>query len=203
MKKTKSSHRWLREHEDDEFVKRARIDGYRSRASYKLLEINEKFKLIEPGNCVLDLGAAPGGWSQVAAKCVGNKGRVIALDILEMEAIKGVTFICGDFTEEEPHRKLLETVKDSNVDLVISDMAPNLSGMKHIDLPRSVYLVDSVLKKGGNLVTKCFEGEGIGEIRQSFRQRFRKVVNFKPKSSKAKSREIYVIGLEKINNPAE
>jgi len=208
MKKSKSSHRWLRDHEDDEFVKRARVEGYRSRSSYKLLEINDKFRLLKPGNCVIDLGSTPGGWSQVAVQNVGRKGQIIALDILEMDEIDGVSFIFGDFTEEEPFRQLLRAVKDRPVDLVISDMAPNLSGMKQIDQPRSAYLVelaiqlcDEVLRRGGNFVAKCFEGEGIGEIRQSFRQRFHKVVNFKPRASRGKSREVYVIGLEHINEP--
>ena len=208
MKKSKSSQRWLRDHEDDEFVKRARAEGYRSRSSYKLLEINDKFQLLKPGNCVIDLGSTPGGWSQVAAHNVGRAGQIIALDILEMDEIDGVSFIFGDFTEEAPLRQLLSAVKDRPVDLVISDMAPNLSGMKQIDQPRSAYLVelaiqlcDQVLRKGGNFVSKCFEGEGIEEIRLSFRQRFRKVVNFKPKASRGRSREVYVIGLGYINEP--
>ncbi|HIG41198.1 MAG: RlmE family RNA methyltransferase [bacterium] len=202
MKKSKSSHKWLQAHEDDEFVKRAREEGYRSRASYKLLEINEKFQLLKPGLCVVDLGAAPGGWSQVAVKSVGSNGKVIALDILEMQPIDSVTFIQGDFTEDEPFEQLLSETAGRPIDLVISDMAPNLSGMKEIDQPRSAYLValaiqlcDQVLCKNGNLVSKCFEGEGINEIRQAFRDRFQRVINFKPRASRGKSREIYVIGI--------
>ncbi|MBL4682694.1 MAG: RlmE family RNA methyltransferase [Pseudomonadales bacterium] len=208
MKKSKTSKQWLRDHENDEFVLKARADGYRTRASYKLLEINEKFKLIGEGACVVDLGSAPGGWSQVALKYVGVKGKVIALDILEMPPIEGVLFIQGDFTEEGPFNKLLDETRDRSVDLVISDMAPNLSGMKQIDQPQSAYLIelaidlcDQVLREGGNLVSKCFEGEGIDEIRRAYRERFKKVVNFKPKASRDKSREIYVIGLGHKEHP--
>lgn len=208
MKKSKTSNQWLRDHEADEFVKKARIEGYRSRASYKLLEINEKYRLMKGGECVLDLGSAPGGWSQVAIKCVGPKGRVIALDILEMPPIEDVLFIQGDFTEEAPFKRLLDETRDRPVDLVISDMAPNLSGMKQIDQPQSAYLIelaidlcDQVLSPGGNLVSKCFEGEGIDEIRRAYRERFKKVVNFKPKASRDKSREIYVLGLGHKNAP--
>lgn len=201
MKKSKSSHQWLKEHEDDEFVRRARAEGYRSRAVYKLLEIKEKFNLLKPGQCVVDLGAAPGGWSQVAIKGVGSKGKVIASDILEIEPIPDVTFIQGDFTDPEPFDQIMKAINDHAVDLVISDMAPNMSGMRQVDQPKSVYLVElaidlaeQVLRPGGALVCKCFEGEGIDDIRNGFRQRFKKVSNFKPKSSRNRSREIFVIG---------
>jgi 23S rRNA (uridine2552-2'-O)-methyltransferase len=208
VKKSKSSQQWLRDHEDDEYVKRAREEGYRSRASYKLLEINEKFKIMKPGSCVVDLGAAPGGWSQVAAGSVGPKGRVIALDILEMVPIDSVTIIQGDFTQEEPFARLLAETTHRPVDLVISDMAPNLSGMKQIDQPRSAYLVelaiqlcDHVLRRGGSLVSKCFEGTGINEIRQAYRERFERVANFKPRASRGRSSEIYLVGLGHLGNP--
>ena len=208
MKKSKSSHEWLKTHEDDEYVKRARAEGYRTRASYKLLEINEKFELLKPGGCIVDLGAAPGGWSQVAIKAVGGQGKVIALDILDMVPINDVEFIHGDFTEDEPFERLLSMTSARPVDLVISDMAPNLSGMKQIDQPQSAYLVelaihlcDQVLKKKGSLVSKCFEGDGIDEIRKAYKLRFDKVVNFKPKSSRSKSKEIFVIGLGHKNTP--
>ena len=201
MKKSKSSHLWLKEHEDDEFVKRARTEGYRSRAVYKLLEIKEKYGVLQSGQCVVDLGAAPGGWSQAALRAVGDKGRVIALDILAMEEIPGVTFIQGDFTEDQPFQRLLDEIADQPVDLVISDMAPNMSGMKQVDQPASAYLVelaidlaDQVLRPGGSLVCKCFEGEGINPIREAFRSRFSKVINFKPKASRSRSREVFVIG---------
>ncbi len=208
MKKSKSSQQWLRDHEDDEYVKRARAEGFRSRASYKLLEINEKFKIMKSGSCVVDLGAAPGGWSQVAASSVGRKGRVIALDILEMVPINDVTIIQGDFTEDEPFARLLTETASRPVDLVISDMAPNLSGMKQIDQPRSAYLVelaiqlcDHILRRGGCLVSKCFEGAGINEIRQAYRERFEHVANFKPRASRGRSPEIYIIGRGHNTNP--
>ena len=201
MKKSKSSHQWLREHEDDEYVQRARAEGYRSRAVYKLLEIKDKFNLLKPGQCVVDLGAAPGGWSQVAVKTVGSKGKVIASDILEIDPIADVTFIQGDFTEPEPFDQIMSAIDGQPVDLVISDMAPNMSGMKQVDQPKSVYLVElaldlaeQVLRPGGSLVCKCFEGEGIEDIRTGFRRRFKKVSNFKPKSSRNRSREVFVVG---------
>ena len=209
MKKSKSSHQWLRDHEDDEYVKRARSEGYRSRACYKLLEINEKYNLMKAGDCVVDLGAAPGGWCQVAVKAIGKTGKVVALDILPMEPIPDVTFIQGDFTEKAPFEALLGEIEGRQVDLVISDMAPNLSGMKQIDQPKAAYLVelaidfcDQALKKEGVLVCKCFEGEGRDDLRTAFRARFKKVINFKPKASRGKSREIYVIGAGHLNNPA-
>jgi len=201
MKKSKSSHQWLKEHEDDEFVKRARAEGYRSRAAYKLLEIKEKYGLLKSGQCVVDLGAAPGSWSQVAQKAVGDKGRVIALDILPMDEISEVTFVQGDFTEAGPFEALLAEIAEMPVDLVISDMAPNLSGMKQVDQPAAAYLVElaidlaeQVLKPGGSLICKCFEGDSIDGIRSVFRAKFKKVANFKPKASRNRSPEIFVIG---------
>ncbi|MCB1694000.1 MAG: RlmE family RNA methyltransferase [Pseudomonadales bacterium] len=200
MKRSKSSAKWLRDHENDEFVQRARREGYRSRASYKLLEIDDKFRLLSPGTRVVDLGAAPGGWTQVAAQRTGGQGRIVALDILPMEPVAGTVFIQGDFTEESVLDELIRVV-GGPVDLVISDMAPNMSGMKAVDQPRQAYLVelavdlvDKVLRPGGNLVVKCFEGEGIGDIREMFRSRFDKVSNVKPKASRGKSREIYLVG---------
>ena len=138
MKRSKSSSQWLADHEDDEFVKRARIEGYRSRASYKLLEIDDKYKILKSGHRVVDLGSAPGGWSQVAIKRVGHKGQVVALDLLEMPPVEGVTFIQGDFTEDEPVQAILALTGESGIDLVISDMAPNLSGMRDIDQPKAM-----------------------------------------------------------------
>ena len=201
-KRSKSSRQWLADHEDDEYVKRARAEGYRSRASYKLLEIDDKFHVLKPGAVVVDLGAAPGGWSQVAAARTGERGKILALDILEMRPIQGVTVIQGDFTEEGPLQALIALAGDSGVDLVISDMAPNLSGMKDIDQPRSMYLAElahdfavRVLRKDGALLVKCFEGEGINVIRQLFRSGFERVTNFKPRASRTTSREIYLLGL--------
>ncbi len=201
MARSKSSGRWLQEHEDDEFVRRARAEGYRSRAVYKLLEIQDKYQLIRPGMVVVDLGAAPGGWSQVSAQLLKDRGRVIALDILEMEPLADVEFIQGDFTEDQVLERLLALLAGNQVDLVISDMAPNLSGNKAIDQPRMAYLVelavdlaDQVLKPGGSLLVKCFEGEGIGEIRKLFADRFAKSHNVKPRASRNRSREIYLLG---------
>ncbi|MBD3648244.1 MAG: RlmE family RNA methyltransferase [Pseudomonadales bacterium] len=201
MKKSRSSKQWLRNHEQDAWVKRARQEGYRSRAAYKLLEINEKFGLIEPGMTIVDLGAAPGGWSQVAAELAGDRSRIVAVDLLQMPPIPGVAVIQGDFTEDDVFEELLSNTEGLPVDLVISDMAPNLSGMKDIDQPRAALLVElaldyanRVLRPGGSLVCKCFEGEGIEPIRTAFRKSFEKVKNFKPASSRPKSREIYLIG---------
>lgn len=201
MKKSRSSADWLREHEEDEFVLRARREGYRSRASYKLIEIDDKYRLIHPGMKVVDLGAAPGGWSQVARRRVGPGGDVLALDLLEMEPIDGVNFIQGDFTADDSLEALLQALGDQGADLVISDMAPNMSGMKEIDQPRATYLVelaidlsDQVLKPDGAFVAKCFEGEGINGIRQMLKDRFRRSFNFKPKASRGRSREIYLVG---------
>ncbi|MDA0977917.1 MAG: RlmE family RNA methyltransferase [Proteobacteria bacterium] len=201
MKKSKSSGRWLAEHENDEFVQRARQEGYRSRASYKLLEISDRFDLIRRGMTVVDLGAAPGGWCQVAKTRTGPAGTVIGLDILPMEPIDGVTLIEGDFTEDGPYQALIEALDGKSVDLVISDMAPNLSGTKAIDQPRAMYLVElavdfaaSVLKPGGSLLVKCFEGEGINAARQDFSERFAQVSNVKPRASRGRSREIYLLG---------
>jgi 23S rRNA (uridine2552-2'-O)-methyltransferase len=208
MKKSKTSNQWVRHHEDDEYVKRARAEGYRSRASYKLLEIDARFNMLKPGVTVVDLGAAPGGWCQVIRNKVGPQGRVIGIDLLPMAPIPDVTFIQGDFTADEPFAELLGLLEGQPVDLVFSDMAPNLSGVKNIDQPRSAHLVelaidfaDRVLKQGGGLVCKCFEGDGIEEIRQQYRARYGAVVNFKPKASRDKSRELYLVGQKYIGQP--
>ncbi|SVC58509.1 uncharacterized protein METZ01_LOCUS311363 [marine metagenome] len=202
MKRSKTSQRWLKQHEQDPYVKKARVEGYRSRASYKLMEINDRLNLFRPGQIIVDLGAAPGGWSQVAERCARPAGRIIALDLLEMEAIPGVEVIRGDFTTDDVYASLQETLRGCTVDLVISDMAPNLSGMKHIDLPRSVFLVelaldfaDKVLAKGGIVVTKVFEGEGIDDLRNQIRSRYTRLVNMKPKASRGRSRELYLVGI--------
>ncbi len=201
VKKSRSSGRWLAEHESDQFVRAARRAGYRSRASYKLLEVQRKFDLLQPGQVVVDLGAAPGSWSQVAAGIVGASGRVIALDVLEMLPIPGVVCLQGDFTEAKTLEELLGVLDGVQVDLVISDMAPNLSGVKDIDQPRMAYLVElaldfarDALRPGGALLVKCFEGEGIDQLRQKFHQSFQAVRNFKPDASRSRSREVYVLG---------
>lgn len=205
MKKSKTSQRWLDEHEQDPFVQKARVAGYRSRAVYKLLEIDDRLKLLKPGQVVVDLGSAPGGWSQVVRQRMGSLGRVIALDILEMAPIDGVELVTGDFTEDAVFGRLLEMLGDEKVDLVISDMAPNLSGMKAVDLPRSAYLVElaldfaqKMLKPGGNLLVKAFEGEGIDTLRRQFRNDYKKYINLKPKASRGRSREIYLAGIGKL-----
>jgi 23S rRNA (uridine2552-2'-O)-methyltransferase len=201
MARSKSSGKWLREHFDDEYVKRAQKQGFRSRAVYKLLEIQEKDKLLKSGMTVIDLGAAPGGWSQVAADTVGDKGRVIALDILPMDALAGVEVITADFRDEAGLQNLLNTLGDDRVDLVMSDMAPNISGMNSVDQPRAMYLAElamdlanQVLRKGGDIVVKVFQGEGFDPYLKQVREAFDKVVIRKPKASRPRSREVYILG---------
>ena len=201
MARSKSSREWLERHVNDEYVQRAQADGYRSRAVYKLLEIQQRDQLIRPGQIVVDLGAAPGGWSQVAQKLVTRKGTVVALDILPMDAIDGVTIIEGDFREQQPFDKLREALNGRDVDLVISDMAPNLSGMASVDQPRSIYLCElaldfavQTLKPGGNFLTKVFQGEGFDAYMRQLRENFASVVARKPQSSRSKSSEVYLIG---------
>lgn len=201
MARSKSSNRWLDEHFKDAYVKQSQKDGYRSRASYKLLELDKKDKLLKPGMTVVDLGSAPGGWSQVAAERVGEKGTVLASDILDMDAIAGVAFIQGDFTEEAVLAQLLDALGEQKADLVISDMAPNMSGMNAVDQPAAIYLVElaldmahQVLKPGGHFVAKVFHGEGFDPLLQATRDAFTKVVVRKPDASRARSREVYLVG---------
>ncbi|SEI02627.1 23S rRNA (uridine(2552)-2'-O)-methyltransferase RlmE [Pseudomonas fuscovaginae UPB0736] len=201
MARSKTSQNWLKEHFNDPFVKMAQKDGYRSRASYKLLEIQEKDKLIRPGMTVVDLGAAPGGWSQVTSRLIGGKGRLIASDILDMDSIPDVTFIKGDFTEDAVLAQILEAVGNSEVDLVISDMAPNMSGTPAVDMPRSMFLCElaldlagRVLRPGGDFLIKIFQGEGFDEYHKNFRKQFDKVQTRKPVSSRDRSREQYLLG---------
>lgn len=196
----KSSRRWLQEHFSDTYVKQAQQLGYRSRAVYKLLELQERDRLFKPGMTVVDLGAAPGGWTQVVTQAVGQKGRVIALDILPMEPVPGAEFILGDFSEEAVLDELFECLGDSQVDWVLSDMAPNLSGIDSVDQPRSIALAELALdlavrvlgNKGGFLV-KVFQGEGFDSFLLSVRQHFKKVIIRKPKASRERSREVYVL----------
>lgn len=197
---SKSSKSWLREHWDDPYVQRAQKDGYRSRAAYKLLEINEKDRLIRPGMTIVDLGSAPGSWSQIVAKLVGDHGRVIASDILEMDALAGVTFIQGDFREDEVFAQILEIIGEAPVDLVISDMAPNMSGTS-ADQPRIMYLCElaldmavRVLKPGGSFVVKVFQGEGYEEYRRQVQERFKVLKSRKPQASRPRSPELYLVG---------
>ncbi len=198
--KSKSSKQWLQEHFDDEFVQRAKKEGYRARAAYKLLELQAKDRLIEPGMTIVDLGAAPGSWSQVASKLLKNKGKIFALDILPMEPLEGVDFIEGDFTEQGVFDALLSTLDGKKIDLVLSDMAPNISGISVSDQAKAMYLVDlavdfskRVLKQGGCLVVKVFQGEGFDSVLKELRANFKRVCVRKPKASRARSREVYFV----------
>jgi 23S rRNA (uridine2552-2'-O)-methyltransferase len=200
MGKSKSSHQWLKAHFDDEYVKRAQRDGYRSRAVYKLEEIQQKDSILRAGSVVVDLGAAPGGWSQYAIRQLGSNGRLFALDILPMDDLPGVEFIEGDFRESEALDSLMEKLGGAHVDLVMSDMAPNISGMEAVDQPRSVYLMElaaefaaGVLREGGDLLFKGFHGEGFEELIKDLRCQYSKVLIRKPKASRPRSREVYVL----------
>ena len=197
---SKSSAGWLKEHFDDQYVQRSWQDGYRSRASYKLLEIDAKDKLFKPGMTVIDLGAAPGGWSQIAADKVGSTGVVIASDILEMDALAGVDFIHGDFTEDAVLEAILGVLGERPVDLIISDMAPNMSGMAAIDQPQAMYLVElaldlarQTLRPGGRFLAKVFQGEGFDDFLKELRGGFARVVTRKPEASRTRSREVYLL----------
>lgn len=200
MARSRTSKSWLQEHFNDEYVKRAQKDGYRSRAIYKLIEIDDKDQLLKPGMTVVDLGAAPGSWCELLSQRVGDSGRIFALDILPMDAFADVTFIEGDFTEQSVYDQLVEALAGQPVDLVISDMAPNMSGMKGVDQPKSMYLAElalefaiSVLKPGGVFLTKIFTGAGLDEYKKELRQHFAKIVVRKPKASRARSSEIYLL----------
>ncbi|MFB0912868.1 MAG: 23S rRNA (uridine(2552)-2'-O)-methyltransferase RlmE [Glaciecola sp.] len=201
MARSKTSKQWMDEHVNDPYVKKAKIDGYRSRASYKIIEINEKDKLIRPGNIVMDLGSAPGGWSQVVAKLVGESGRVIASDILPMDGILGVSFVQGDFTEAAVYDHILSMLNGDKVDVVVSDMSPNLSGVNTTDQYSSIYLVElaldmvrNVLKPSGSFCAKVFQGVGYEEYVKDVRKSFDKVIVRKPAASRARSREVYIVG---------
>jgi 23S rRNA (uridine2552-2'-O)-methyltransferase len=204
MKLKPSSKAWMHEHVNDEFVKRAQKEGYRARAAYKLIEIDDKDKLIKPGMTVVDLGATPGSWSQVANQRLKGQGRIIALDLLEMEPIKGVEFIQGDFREEAVLRQLESSLQGKQVDLVIADMAPNMSGITVVDQAGAAYLTELALefsrdwlKPSGNFLVKVFIGAGFDEILASMRGLFDKVVTRKPKASRGRSNEVYLLGLGK------
>jgi 23S rRNA (uridine2552-2'-O)-methyltransferase len=200
MARSKSSHRWMQRHVNDPYVQRAQREGYRSRAAFKLLELQDKDGLLRPGQIVVDLGAAPGGWSQVAREIVGDKGAVIALDILPMAPIPGVVFFEQDFREDAALAALRAEVGGRPVDLVISDMAPNVSGVNAVDQPRAMYLCElaldfarEVLRPGGSFVVKVFHGEGFDDFVRQLRAHFGKVVSRKPKASRPKSREVYLV----------
>ncbi|OPX56184.1 23S rRNA (uridine2552-2'-O)-methyltransferase [Oceanospirillum multiglobuliferum] len=201
MARSKTSQKWLDEHVNDPYVKKAQMDGYRSRASYKLIEINEKDKLYRSGSVVMDLGSAPGGWSQVVAPVVGESGRVIASDILPMDGLDGVTFIQGDFTDEAVYEEIIQALEGDQVDTVISDMAPNMSGVNTTDQYASMYLVElaldmarNVLKPGGSFCAKVFQGVGYEEYVKDVRSSFDKVIVRKPAASRPRSREVYLVG---------
>lgn len=191
--------RWYDRHVGDPYVQRAQREGYRSRAAYKLLEIDERERLIKPGMRILDLGSAPGGWSQVCAARVGPTGQVLAVDLLPMDPIDGVDFVQGDFTEDSVLDELLARAGDG-LDLVISDMAPNITGVKSVDLPRAMYLAElamdcagRVLKPGGGFLTKLFHGEGFDDYVKLTRSKFGRVKVRKPAASRPKSRETYLL----------
>jgi 23S rRNA (uridine2552-2'-O)-methyltransferase len=200
VKRSKSSQNWLKRHFDDFYVKEAQKAGHRSRAVYKLLEIQEKDRILRPGMVVIDLGAAPGSWAETAVPLVGKSGKVIAMDILAIDPIDNVTFIQGDFTEQEVCDCLLESLNGREVDLVMSDLAPNISGTRAVDQPKAMYLAEltldfsqNVLKPGGDLLTKVFQGEGSEQYLKALRESFDKVVIRKPKASRPKSREVYML----------
>ncbi len=200
MGRSKSSSRWMQEHFSDEYVKMAQVKGYRSRAVFKLDEIQDKDQIIKPGMNIIDLGAAPGGWSQFAREIIGKKNKIIALDILPMEPIEGVDFIQGDFREQAVLDELYAVLDGAEVNLVMSDMAPNMSGNKAVDQPRSIYLGElaletakTVLAKGGTFLVKLFHGEGFEEFYQEVQKSFSKVVIRKPKASRPRSNEVYIL----------
>ena len=204
MARSKSSNKWLSEHFDDHYVKMAQQKGFRSRSAFKLLELQDKYQLIKPGMIVVDLGAAPGGWCQVVRPLVGDSGKVLALDILEMEPVHGVEIIHGDFTEDEPLQALEAALDGHAVDLVLSDMAPNMSGMATIDQAKAMYLAELALefvkghlKPGGDYVVKLFQGTDFDVYVRQVRSLFKKVQVRKPKASRPRSREVYLLARDR------
>ena len=203
--RSKSSHRWLQEHFSDPYVKKAQADGLRSRAAYKLEELVERDRLLRPGMTVVDLGAAPGGWSQWVRQALGERGRVIALDILEMPPLAGVEFIHGDFREDEVLARLEASLAGAPVDLVLSDMAPNKSGVSAVDQPRAMYLAelamdfaDGHLRPGGDFLIKLFHGTGFDDYVRELRRRYAKVAVRKPAASRQRSPEVYALAQGKL-----
>lgn len=200
---SKSSKAWMKEHIDDYYVQKAQKDGYRARAAYKLLEINEKTGLVKKGMTVVDLGSAPGSWSQVAGQLVGDDGILIASDILPMDTLENVTFIQGDFREEEIFNKIMDEIGGRRVDVVLSDMAPNTSGMSAVDMPRMMYLCElavdfalNVLPDGGALIMKVFQGEGSPKLRADMQKKFSKIKSIKPKASRPRSKEMFWVAIK-------
>ena len=203
--RSKSSHRWLQEHFSDPFVKKAQAEGLRSRAAYKLEELVERDRLLKPGMVVVDLGAAPGGWSQWVRQALGDRGRVIALDILDMPTLAGVEFLHGDFREDAVLSQLEATLDGHLVDLVLSDMAPNMSGVDAVDLPRAMHLAelamdfaDRHLRVGGTFLIKLFQGVGFDDYVRDLRRRYTKVVIRKPAASRKRSPEVYALAQGKL-----
>ena len=200
MKRTKSSKRWLDEHFNDVYVKKAQAEGYRSRAVYKLQEVDDKESLLKPGMTVVDLGAAPGGWTQYVSEKLQGKGRIVALDILPMDALPDVSFIHGDFREDNVLQELINLIPERSLDLLLSDMAPNMSGSSAIDIPRAMYLVElafdfaeKMLKPGGTMLVKIFHGSGFDDLVKQERASFEKVVIRKPSASRSRSIETYLL----------
>jgi 23S rRNA (uridine2552-2'-O)-methyltransferase len=200
MPRSKSSNEWLRRHVNDPYVKKAQLEGYRSRSAYKLIELNEKDRLIKPNMFLLDLGSAPGGWSQVASKLIGRKGRVLATDILPMEPIKNVDFVQGDFTDEAVVAQLMERLGGEKFDLIISDIAPNITGIDSADQASSMHFLElaldtvrKTLKPGSNFVAKMFQGSGSDLYLKELRTSFEKVLTRKPGASRAESREVFIV----------
>lgn len=200
MARSKTSNRWLQEHFNDIYVKKAHAEGYRSRAIYKLKEVDEKERLFQPGMTIVDLGAAPGGWTQYVSEKLGSRGNIIALDILPMEPLPGVNFILGDFREDLILQELMNLIPAHSVDVVLSDMAPNMSGNPAVDIPRAMYLVElaydfshKMLKPGGTLLMKIFHGSGFEDIVKQARLQFERVTIRKPEASRARSRETYLL----------
>lgn len=209
MKRSKTSKAWMREHVDDFYVKRAKQEGFRSRAAFKFLEIDDRDHLLQPGMTVVDLGAAPGGWSQVAAAKVGASGRVLAVDLLEIGTIPGVTTIMGDVRDAKVLSELRRLMGARRADLVISDMAPHITGIDVTDQARSVELAElalefagSQLKPGGNFLVKVFQGDGFEGFLRQMRARFKRVLTRKPSSSRGRSSEIYLLGSGKLPDKA-
>ena len=200
MARTKGGRHWMQEHLSDEYVLRAQKEGHRARAIYKLMELDDRDRLIKPGHFIVDLGAAPGSWSEYATTKIGKKGRIFALDLLDIDPIDGVDFIQGDFRSDEVLEQLMGLIGNNKIDLVMSDMAPNISGVRAVDQPRSMYLAEislelakTVLKPGGDLLIKIFNGEGLDEFKKLLRQDFNKLIIRKPKASRARSRENYLL----------
>lgn len=204
MARSNSSQRWLAEHFRDEFVLRAQREGYRSRAVYKLMELNERDQFLKSGQRVVDLGAAPGGWTQYASQVVGERGHIFALDLLPMDHFAHTTVIQGDFSDDAVLNRLTELLGGDEVDLVLSDMAPNMSGVESVDIPRAMFLAELaldfcrlMLKPGGAFVTKVFQGEGFDALVREARMQFGSVVVRKPKASRPRSREVYLVARDK------